>query len=86
MTYFSAPIGILKAELIKRAVFFLRRAVCVLKETQGERRSGRSLRHTNLRFACSTSARPMAGQRYETGNLNQTGYVIIADKCVQDLS
>lgn len=34
MTYFSAPIGILKAELIKRAVFFLRRAVCVLKETQ----------------------------------------------------
>lgn len=36
MTYFSAPVGILNAELIKRAAFFLRRAVNVLKETQGE--------------------------------------------------
>ena len=36
MTYFSAPVGILNAELIKRAVFFLRRAVDVLKETQGD--------------------------------------------------
>lgn len=36
MTYFSAPVGILNAELIKRAVFFLQRAVNVLKETQGD--------------------------------------------------
>lgn len=36
MTYFSATVGILNAELIKRAVFFLRGAVDVLKETQGD--------------------------------------------------